>query len=129
MKPSVAGHGDCQREVIVYQPGVPVTVPTLTDVVVAPSAPPQPQQARVPHQGVVRTPPAPRPRARARQGSVPALAISVLALGAVAWGALTIARLAIGPWVVRRAHMERLHADDFHIGNLHIDEPHARPRR
>ena len=106
-----------------------VTVPTLTDVVVAPSAPPQPQQARVPHQGVVRTPPAPRLRPLARRGSAPNLAISVLALGAMAWGALAIARLAIGPWVVRRAQLERLHADDFHIGNLYIDEPHTPSRR
>jgi len=108
---------------------MPVTVPTLTDVVVAPSAPPQPQQARVPHQGVVRTPPAPQPRALARRSSVPNLAISVLALGAMAWGALAIARLAIGPWVLRRAHLGRLHADDFHIGNLYIDEPYTPSRR
>ena len=101
-----------------------VTVPTLTDVVVAPSAPPLPQLARVPHQRVVRTPPAPQPRAFARRGSTPSFAISVLAFGALAWGALSIARLAIGAWVVRREHIERLHADDFHIGNLHVDESH-----
>ena len=102
-----------------------VTVPTLTDVVVAPSAPPLPAPARVPHQSMVRTPPAPRPRARARNGSLPNLAISVLAIGAMAWGAMSIARLAIGAWVVRRAHIEHLHPDDFDIANLHLDEPHG----
>ena len=106
-----------------------VTVPTLTDVVVAPSAPPLPQQARVPPQRLVRTPPAPQPRAFARRGSSPGFAITALALGALAWGALSIARLAIGAWVARRAHIERLHADDFHIGNLHIDEPHRPGKR
>ena len=82
---------------------MPATVPTLTDVVEAPSpaAPPTPGAARVPQQRGLRTPPA--PRVASRGSSLPSVAVGALALGALALGALAIGRLVIHRLSVRRA--------------------------
>ena len=75
---------------------MPVTVPTLTDVVAEPS-PMQPRSARV-----LRGVPEPRPRAAPRHSSPADVVIGALALGALALGALEIGRLAIGALRGRR---------------------------